>query len=107
MKQCKNEAKILLFLEKDPQLNEEQKKIVKARIEERKQIIDKELKQNIEEGGEEEEPKKEETKKEAPKKEEPKKDDIDLYPEKAEKMYHKVEKMSEFLNYFRKRKRNM
>ena len=94
MKQNKNEAKILLFLEKDPQLNEEQKKIVKARIEERKQIIDKELKQNIEEGGEEEEPKKEETKKEAPKKEEPKKDDIDLYPEKAEKMYHKVEKMS-------------
>ena len=94
MKQNKNEAKILLFLEKDPQLNEEQKKVVKARIEERRQIIDKELKQNIEEGGEEEEPKKEETKKEAPKKEEPKKDDIDLYPEKAEKMYHKVEKMS-------------
>ena len=94
MKQYKNEAKILQFLEKDPQLNDEQKKIVKARIEERKQIIDKELKQNIEEGGEEEEPKKEETKKEAPKKEEPKKDDIDLYPEKAEKMYHKVEKMS-------------
>ena len=61
-------------MEKDPNLKEEQKKVLKARIEERRKLIDKEIKDSAqaeaeEEGGEEEKPKEEEKKKEEQKKE--------------------------------------
>ena len=72
IKQFKLESKLLLFADKDPTLNDEQRKTLKDRLTERKNLIDKELKQNPEEEGEEkpkEEKKKEEPKKEAPKKE--------------------------------------
>ena len=59
-----------VFVDKDPSLKEEQRKVLKDRIIERKKIIDEEIKQNPEG---EEEPKKEEPKKEEPKKEETKK----------------------------------
>ena len=76
MEQYKWEVKLLQFVEQDPTLNEQQKKVLKDRVTKRKQIIDTELKQNPEEGEEEapkkEEPKKEETKKGDNKKEEKK-----------------------------------
>ena len=70
IKQFNWENKLLVFVDKDPTLKEEQKKVLKDRVNERKKIIDEEIKQNPE--GEEEpakeEPKKEETKKEETKK---------------------------------------
>ena len=96
LNQYKWEVKILQFLEMDPKLNEQQKKIVKDRVEARKKIIDEELKENPEGGKEESkkvEPKKELAKKEPPKVGEVQKGGPDLYPENAEKMYHKVDKM--------------
>ena len=56
------ESKLLQFVEKDPHLNDEQKKVLKERVNNRKKIIEKELTQNVEEegGDQEEEPKKEE-----------------------------------------------
>jgi len=92
--QYKWEVKLLQFADKDPTLNEQQKKALKDRVEARKNIIDKELKENPQIGGKEK-PKKEEPKKEAPKKEEVvQKDGPDLYPEKTEQKYHNVEKMT-------------
>ena len=79
MNQHKSESKLLLFVEKDPKLNAEQKKALKERIEERIKVIDNEIKETMKAGEEEEEPKeeaeKEETKKEEPKKEKPKKEE--------------------------------
>ena len=69
-KQFKLEMKLSSFSEKDPTLNDQQKKVLKDRIEARKKIIEEEMKQE-EEGDEEEEeekPKTEEKKKEEPKK---------------------------------------
>ena len=80
--QFKWESKLLLFVEKDPTLNDQQKKVLKDRIEARRNIIESELKQEVKEGGGEE-PKKEE----APK-------GVDLYPDKVEKKYHGLEKMN-------------
>ena len=40
MEQYKWEVKLLLFVEKDPSLNEQQKKVLKDRVNKRKQIID-------------------------------------------------------------------
>ena len=80
MNQYKSESKLLLFVEKDPKLNAEQKKALKERIEERIKVIDNEIKETMKAGEEEEEeePKEEaekkETKKEEPKKEKPKKE---------------------------------
>ena len=92
------EVKIFQFAGQDPSLNDQQKKVLKDRIEARKNIIDKELKENPEEAGKEkpkkEEPKKEEPKKEEPKKEEVQKDGPDLYPEKTEQKYHNVADMT-------------
>ena len=76
--QFKWEAKLLSFVEKDPTLNDEQKKILKERVKARQSIIEDEIKQKPEE--EEEEKPKEESKKEAKKetkKEEPKKEIIE------------------------------
>ena len=76
--QFKWEAKLLLFVEKDPTLNDEQKKILKERVKARQSIIEDEIKQKPEE--EEEEKPKEESKKEAKKetkKVEPKKEIIE------------------------------
>ena len=99
------ESKLLLFVEKDPSLNEEQKNILKQRVNERKQIIEKELTTNIEE--QQQEAEKEE--KEKSKKEEGKisknptststssstsgNKAVDYYPEKVENKYHSVAKM--------------
>ena len=98
IKQFKLESKLLLFADKDPTLNDEQRKTLKDRLTERKNLIDFELKANPEEEAAKEEPKKEEPKKEQPKKEEPKKqtpsNGPDLYPEIIEKKYHSVEKMT-------------
>ena len=77
--QFKWEAKLLLFVEKDPTLNDEQKKILKDRVKARQSIIEDEIKQKPEEAEEEEKPK-EESKKESKKetkKEEPKKEIIE------------------------------
>ena len=82
MEQYKWEVKLLQFVEQDPTLNEQQKKVLKDRVTKRKQIIDTELKQNPEEGEEEapkkEEPKKEETKKGDNKKEEKKTEKLEM-----------------------------
>ena len=78
--QFKWEAKLLLFAEKDPTLNDEQKKILKERVKARQSIIEDEIKQKPEEAEEEEKPK-EESKKESKKetkKEEPKKEIIGM-----------------------------
>ena len=91
--QYKWEVKLLQFADKDPTLNEQQKKALKDRVEARKNIIDKELKENPEVVGKVE-PKKEPQKKEAPKKEEVQKDGPDLYPEKTEQKYHSVANMT-------------
>ena len=88
LEQYKWEVKLLLFVEKDPSLNEQQKKVLKDRVNKRKQIIDTELKQNPEEGEKSEEQQKQDLKKEeAP-------EGPDLYPEKTEKKYHNVDKMT-------------
>ena len=89
LEQYKWEVKLLQFVEKDPSLNEQQKKVLKDRVNKRKQIIDTELKENPEEEGEKsaEQPKQESKKEEAPK-------GPDLYPEKTEKKYHNVDKMT-------------
>ena len=80
--QFKWESKLLLFVEKDPSLIDQQKKVLKDRVNARKQIIEDELKQEVkEEGGDE--PKKEESPK-----------GPDLYPGKVEKKYHTIEKMN-------------
>ena len=90
MEQYKWEVKLLQFVEQDPSLNEQQKKVLKDRVTKRKQIIDSELKQNPEEEAEKPE--------EQPKPEEKKEEEIpkgpDLYPEKTEKKYHNVDKMT-------------
>ena len=81
MEQYKWEVKLLQFVEKDPSLNEQQKKVLKDRVNKRKQIIDAEIKQNPEDEEEppqKEEPKKEETKKGDDKKEEKKDAKIEL-----------------------------
>ena len=81
MEQYKWEVKLLQFVEKDPSLNEQQKKVLKDRVNKRKQIIDAEIKQNPEDEEEppqKEEPKKEETKKGDNKKEEKKDAKIEL-----------------------------
>ena len=97
------ESKLLIYVEKDPNLKEEQKNKLKERVNERKQIIEKELTTNIEEQQQEEE--KEE--KEQPKEEETKTSkqpsstttsaqgnkSSDFYPEKVENKYHVVAKM--------------
>ena len=75
MEQYKWEVKLLQFVEKDPSLNEQQKKVLKDRVNKRKQIIDAEIKQNPEDEEEppqKEEPRIEETKKGDDKKEEKK-----------------------------------
>ena len=88
LEQYKWEVKLLQFLEQDPSLNEQQKKVLKDRVNKRKQIIDTELKQNPEEGEKSEEQQKQDLKKEeAP-------EGPDLYPEKTEKKYHNVDKMT-------------
>ena len=69
--QFKWESKLLLFVEKDPTLNDQQKKILRERVNARKKIIEDEINQKVE--GQEEETKKEETKKEETKKGEAKK----------------------------------
>lgn len=76
-----NDDNLLLLVDKEPNLNEEQKEILKERINERKNIIEEELNQNVEE---EEEEINENL------------DDliinetmnIDLYPETVEDIYH-------------------
>ena len=81
MEQYKWEVKLLQFVEKDPSLNEQQKKVLKDRVNKRKQIIDAEIKQNPEDEEEppqKEEPKKEETKKGDDKKEEKKDAKIEM-----------------------------
>ena len=81
LEQYKWEVKLLQFVEKDPSLNEQQKKVLKDRVNKRKQIIDTEIKQNPEDEEEppqKEEPKKEETKKGDDKKEEKKDAKIEL-----------------------------
>ena len=81
MEQYKWEVKLLQFVEKDPSLNEQQKKVLKDRVNKRKQIIDTEIKQNPEDEEEppqKEEPKKEETKKGDDKKEEKKDAKIEM-----------------------------
>ena len=81
LEQYKWEVKLLQFVEKDPSLNEQQKKVLKDRVNKRKQIIDAEIKQNPEDEEEppqKEEPKKEETKKGDDKKEEKKDAKIEL-----------------------------
>ena len=99
------ESKLLLFLEKDPSLNEQQKNILKERINNRKLIIEDELKRNPEEEAEDEEqassPKEEEKKPTQQEKSLPSniptqtagEEKIDLYPEKVENKYHTVAKM--------------
>ena len=89
IEQYKWEVKLLQFVEQDPSLNEQQKKVLKDRVNKRKQIIDSELKQNPEEEGEKpaEQPKPQPKKEETPK-------GPDLYPEKTEKKYHNVDKMT-------------
>ena len=71
------EERLLQYVGKDPALNEEQKKIIKDRLNERKKIIEEELKKNPEEEGDNKEPK-----------------GNDLYPEKTEKKYHSIDKMT-------------
>ena len=81
LEQYKWEVKLLQFVEKDPSLNEQQKKVLKDRVNKRKQIIDAEIKQNPEDEEEppqKEEPKKEETKKGDDKKEEKKDAKIEM-----------------------------
>ena len=85
--QYKFESKLLVFVEKDPNLNEEQKNKLKERVNERKQIIEKELSTNVEEEQEEEQSKQEEEKKDTGNK------GIDYYPDKVENKYHSVAKM--------------
>ena len=96
------ESKLLLFLEKDPSLNEQQKKVLKERINNRKIIIEEELKRNPEEEAEVEEekeavPQKEEINKSSQQEksdnQKVEEQNIDLYPEKVENKYHTVAKM--------------
>ena len=87
LEQYKLESKLLVFVEKDPNLNEEQKNKLKERVNERKQIIEKELSTNVEEEQEEEQSKQEEEKKDTGNK------GIDYYPDKVENKYHSVAKM--------------
>ena len=71
------EERLLQFIGKDPALNDQQKNIIKDRLNERKKIIEEELKKNPEEEGDKEESK-----------------GNDLYPEKTEKKYHSIDKMT-------------
>ena len=102
------ESKLLVFLEKDPSLNPEQKNILKERINNRKKIIEEELTRNPDEEAEEEEkqsppPKEEEKKPESQPKQNPAPEKPtnatsdakggDFYPEKVEAKYHAVNKM--------------
>ena len=79
--------KLLLLVDKEPNLNEEQKEIIKERINERKNIIEGELKQNVEEDDDDEinedldELKIDET------------ENIDLYPNTSEDIYHNLGKI--------------
>ena len=103
------ENKLLISLEKDSSLNEQQKNIIKERINARKKIIEEELKKNPEEETDDVTPSPEEEKEKnksspqqkslAPPKSIPsniqtqKGEIIDFFPEKAENKYHDVEKM--------------
>ena len=73
------ETKLLTFVDKDPNLNDAQKKIIKERINKRKKIIEEELTQNPDEEAAAEEPK-EVTK---PKEAEPKKKKEELVTKKS------------------------
>ena len=100
------ESKLLLFSDKDPTLKEEQKNILKERVNNRKKIIEEELTRNPEEeadqGEEETPPQKEEPKKPietpppkpVPTPKTPQTTKIDYYPEKTEAKYHDVRKMA-------------
>ena len=106
--QYKWEKKLLLiFIDKDPVLNQDQKNIIKGRINDRLKIIEEELTRNPDEEAENES---KQQKKEAPKKSTPaattkkqstpaaapakEKEKIeDDYPEVVEKRYHNIEKM--------------
>ena len=99
------ESKLLLFSDKDPTLKDEQKNILKERVNNRKKIIEEELTRNPEEeadqGEEETPPQKEEPKKPietpppkpVPTPKTPQTTKIDYYPEKTEAKYHDVRKM--------------
>ena len=96
------ETKLILYADKDQSLNEEQKNILKERINNRKKIIEEELTKNPDEEAAEEEknapPPKEEKKPDShPSKSTTQKTSgeqgVDYYPEKVEKKYHNVEKM--------------
>ena len=81
------EEKLLALMEKEPGLTQEQKGILKERINERIKIIEGELNQKIEEEEEEDSlPNLEELEKEASVNE-------DLYPNTAEDIYHNIGKM--------------
>ena len=76
------ESKLLTFVDKDPNLNDAQKKIIKERVNKRKKIIEEELTRNPDEeaAAEEEEKPKEVTK---PKESEPKKKKEELVTKKS------------------------
>ena len=80
------EEKLLELVEKELNLNEEQKEKLKERINERINIIKGELNQNVEEEEEEIIPDLEELEKEAS-------ENIDLYPNTVEDIYHNIGKM--------------
>ena len=100
--QYKWEKKLLIFVDKDPTLNTEQKNIIKTRVNDRLKIIEDELTKNPDEEAEKES---QQQKKEAPKASAPaatsKKQSPpttapakeDYYPEPAEKRYHNINKM--------------
>ena len=81
------EEKLLSLMEKEPGLTQEQKGILKERINERIKIIEGELNQKIEEEEEDSIPNLEELEKEASV------NNIDLYPNTAEDIYHNIGKM--------------
>ena len=80
------DEKLLELIEKESGLNNEQKGILKERINERIKIIEGELNQKIEEDEEESIPNLEELEKEVS-------ESIDLYPNTAEDIYHNIGKM--------------
>ena len=78
------EEKLLVLMEKEPGLTQEQKGILKERINERIKIIEGELNQKIEEEEEDSIPNLEELEKEASV------NNIDLYSNTAEDIYHNI-----------------
>ena len=104
------ESKLLLFVEKDPSLNPEQKNVLKERVNNRKKIIEDELTRNPDEEAAEEEQKNPPPKEEKKPEPQPKQNPTatkptnqaqpaagskggDFYPEKVEKKYHSVDRM--------------